>query len=131
MSILSDLILKLNVIKSNRDAIRTKLNAMGIGLNTDNLSTCATNINNIPNNVSKTTTVGAVSGTFSSGTTGTIYAKSGVGYNGPNTLLHVPVTNFASTNIKSGVAIGGLTGSYIGEYTDTELDDAVTLSSSI
>lgn len=131
MSTLTSLVDNLTSIKTSRDSIRSKLFALGIGTESDSLSVCETNIAAIENNTAKTGTATAVTGTFVEGATGVIFGKPGEGYNAANTLISIPVLNLAAANIKTGVSIGGVTGTYGGTYTVTELQDTKTLCDSI
>ena len=131
MSTLTSLVDNLTSLKTSRDSIRSKLFALGIGTESDSLSVCETNITAIENNTAKTGTATAVTGSFVEGATGAIYGKPGEGYNAANTLISIPVLNLAAANIKTGVSIGGVTGTYGGTYTVTELQDTKTLCDSI
>ncbi len=63
-------------------------------------------------NSGKTSTSSYVAGTFRSGTTGYVFASPTAGYCSANTYIRVPVTNLSAANIKKGVSIGGITGTY-------------------
>lgn len=58
-------------------------------------------------------TTTAKNSTFSSGVTGAVYAKpTEEGYYTSDTQIKVPITNLKPANIKKGVNIGGVTGTY-------------------
>ncbi len=63
-------------------------------------------------NSGKTSTSSYVAGTFRSGTTGYVFASPTAGYCSANTYIRVPVTNLSAGNIKKGVNIGGVAGTY-------------------
>lgn len=63
-------------------------------------------------NSAKTSTSSYVTGTFKSGTTGYVFATPTAGYCSASTYIRVPVANLAAGNIKKGVSIGGVAGTY-------------------
>lgn len=66
----------------------------------------------------KTSTSNYVSSNFRSGTTGYIFASPGAtGYFTSGTYLRIPATNLAAGNIKKGVQIMGITGTFEGYAT--------------
>lgn len=67
-----------------------------------------------------TSTSNYVSSTFRSGTTGYVFASpGGTGYYTTGSYLRIPATNLAAGNIKKGVTILGITGTYEGWYAGT------------
>lgn len=107
---------KLNRIITLRNGIRSRLNTLGVVTTSAKLETCKIALDNMSDNTKKTTPSNPIKGTFYSGTTQKIYARTGEGYCSSNTLMEVPVTNLISSNIKSGVAVGGVVGTYDGLY---------------
>jgi len=63
-------------------------------------------------NSAKTSTSSYVAGTFKSGTTGYVFATGTAGYYSASTYIRVPVTNLSAGNIKKGVTVGGVAGTY-------------------
>lgn len=63
-------------------------------------------------NSAKTSTSSYVTGTFKSGTTGYVFATPTAGYCSASTYIRVPVANLSAVNIKKGVSIGGVVGTY-------------------
>lgn len=112
----------LSRIVTLRNAIREKLAAMGLVSTSARLEDCKTAIAGITDNTKKTTTSNAVSGTYYSGTTGKIYGRPGAGYCAAGTVVSVPVTNLAAENIKKGVSVGGVVGTY---FNTLELNRAI------
>ena len=103
------LVSQINRIKDARNSIRTKLNNLGIGTANDNLETCKNNIDNITNNINKT-----ITGSFNNGAAGYVTCKNIAGYANNSTIVKTPITNLKAANIKSGVNVGGVVGSYSG-----------------
>jgi len=77
-------------------------------------------------NSSKTSTSSYITGTFKSGTTGYVFATGTAGYYSANTYIRVPVTNLKAANIKSGVTIGGVAGTYT--VAETPATSSLTVS---
>lgn len=112
----------LSRIVTLRNTIREKLAAMGLVSAGAKLEDCKTAIVGITDNTKKTTTSNAVSGTYYSGTTGKIYGRPGAGYCAAGTVVSIPVTNLAAENIKKGVNVGGVVGTY---FNTLELNRAI------
>lgn len=91
-----------------RNDLRTKLIALGLAESSDNLEACVTSVEGISNN-------GAVSGTISS-KDGTYTVPSGY-HNGSGTvgIASAEQGKIIPTNIKSGITILGVEGTYSGE----------------
>lgn len=69
-----------------------------------------------------TSTSNYVSSTFRSGTTGYVFASpGGTGYYTTGSYLRIPATNLSAANIKKGVTVLGITGTFEG-YTAGTLD---------
>lgn len=80
----------------------------------------------------KTTAANSVTGTYSSGASGYIYAKTPAGLYSANSILKVAVTNLVAGNIKYGVTIAGVKGTWEGYVNDEyNLYNAGTVSSDI
>ena len=74
-------------------------------------------------NSGKTSTSSYVAGTFKSGTTGYVFAAPSVtGYYTTSTFIRVPVSNLSAANIKSGVSVGGVAGTFTSDATAAAAD---------
>lgn len=75
----------------------------------------------MPNYSGYTSTGNYVSSTFRSATSGYVFASPGAtGYYTTGSYVRIPATNLTAANIKKGVSIMGITGSFQG-YTDSPL----------
>lgn len=94
-------------LTSARNTIRTKLVALGLVTSTAKLEDCATAVNNMANN-------GAVTGTIST-KAGTYTVPAGY-HNGSGSvgILSTEKEKIVADNIKSGISILGVTGTYAG-----------------
>jgi len=70
-------------------------------------------------NTKKTTVTSPIKGAFFSGVSQKIFGRVGEGYCSANSIVEVPVTNLIVSNIKSGVNVGGVVGTYNSEYSGT------------
>lgn len=70
---------------------------------------------------SNTSTSNAVIGTYSSGASGYVYVKTPAGLYSANTLVRATISNLVAGNIKAGVKIAGVTGTWEG-YVNTTYD---------
>lgn len=107
---------KVNRIMSLRSGIRNRLVQFGVVQGGAKLADCKDALDEMTDNTKKTTTSTAMTGTFSSGTTGRIFANPHEGYCSNDSLVSVPVVNLAAGNIKQGVNVGGVVGLYEGNY---------------
>lgn len=112
MSILT----KINRIITLRNGIRSRLNTLGVVTTSAKLETCKTALDNISDNTRNTTPSNPIKGSFYSGTTNKIFAKVGEGYCSSNTLIEVSIKNLMPENIKSGINIGGVAGTFKPEH---------------
>lgn len=117
---------KLNRIITLRNGIRSRLNTLGVVTTSAKLETCKTALDNISDNTKKTTPSNPIKGTFYSGTSQKIYARTGEGYCSSSTLVEVPVGNLVSYYIKEGINVGGVVGTYKG----TAIKGSITGNSS-
>lgn len=107
---------KVNRIMSLRNGIRNRLVQFGVVQGGAKLADCKDALDEMTDNTKKTTTSTAMTGTFSSGTTGRIFANPHEGYCSNDSLVSVPVVNLAAMNIKQGVNVGGVVGTCTYEH---------------
>lgn len=72
----------------------------------------------MPSQTAHNSTSNYVAGTFKSGATGYVFATPGsAGYYNTSTYIRVPVANLSAGNIKKGVTVGGIKGTFEGQAT--------------
>lgn len=107
---------KINRIVALRNGIRNRLVTFGLANASTKLEGCKTALEGMTDNTKKTTTSNPIRGTFSSGATQKIFGRTGEGYCNSSSLIEISVTNLVAPNIKNGVNVGGVIGSYEGVY---------------
>ena len=110
-----------------KDNIATKLKSMGLISSSETLEDCKNAIEEIIDNTKKTSTSIAINGTFHSGQTGAVFAKGIKGYSNENSLVKVPIINLRPENIKKGVNVGGVVGTFTVPEGSLELFDTEPL----
>lgn len=74
----------------------------------------------------KTSTSSYATGTFKATTTNYVFGTPAAGYYSGSSFVRIPLTNLAAANIKSGVKIGNITGTYAGTAGSTVKTGSVT-----
>ena len=105
---------KLSNLVAIRNGIRSRLITFGLVTSTVKLIDCKTALESMTDNTKKTTVASPIKGEFFSGVSQKIFGSVGEGYCSSNSVVEVPVTNLISSNIKSGVNVGGVVGSFVG-----------------
>lgn len=117
MNTIDELLLALSEVENNIATVRNSLKNLGLAGDTDKLQQLATKIQQMQNYTGATATASSVKGSFNSGSSGKVFSNTPKGYYSDLSILETPVTNLSSTNIKSGVNIGGIVGSFSGTTT--------------
>lgn len=74
----------------------------------------------------KTSTSSYATGTLKATTTNYVFGAPAAGYYSGSSFVRIPLTNLAAANIKSGVKIGNITGTYAGTAGSTVKTGSVT-----